>query len=86
MTFIARQEPFTCENCGTDAEPLEHGTYRNHCPRCLCSKHVDEKGPGDRESTCKGLMKPVSIDYRSKKGWMIVHQCQKPVPVATGDI
>lgn len=77
MVFIARQEPFVCENCGEDVAPLQSGSYRNHCPKCLFSKHVDDKGPGDRKSTCKGLMKPVGLDYRKNKGWMIVHHCQK---------
>ncbi len=83
MPFIARQEPFTCEHCGEDVKPLETGSYRNHCPKCLWSKHVDKDGPGDRKSECKGLMKPVGLDYRKKKGWMIVHQCtecRKEIP------
>jgi len=54
---------------------LESGSYRNHCPHCLYSKHVDEKGPGDRASECKSLMKPVGIDQRSDKGFMVIHEC-----------
>ncbi len=75
MPFIPRQEPFICGHCGAAVEPLEHGTCRNHCPRCLWSKHVDEKGPGDRASLCQGLMEPVAMDQDGKKGWMIVHRC-----------
>lgn len=75
--FIARQEPFTCDNCGADVLPLEKGSYRNHCPHCLCSKHVDKEGPGDRASSCLGLMKPVGIDHRSGKGWVLKHVCEK---------
>ena len=75
MTFIPRQESFDCENCGKRIEPLESGSYRNHCPFCLYSKHVDEEGPGDRKSECKGLMKPVGIDQRSGKGFMVMHEC-----------
>ncbi len=77
MTFIARQEPFTCEHCGASVEPLENGSYRNHCPHCLYSKHVDSKGPGDRASTCGGLMAPVGLDQRSGKGFMIIHRCTR---------
>jgi len=33
--------------------------------------------PGDRMNGCFGLMKPVGIRYRRKKGWQIVHRCQK---------
>lgn len=75
MTFIARQERFTCEHCKASVEMLVNGSYRNHCPKCLYSKHVDEAGPGDRLSQCLGLMKPVRVDQHPKKGWMIVHQC-----------
>lgn len=75
MPFIPRQEPFVCEYCGADIAPLEHGTYRNHCPACLWSKHVDEAGPGDRASHCKGLMGPTAIDLDGKKGWVILHRC-----------
>jgi predicted RNA-binding Zn-ribbon protein involved in translation (DUF1610 family) len=77
MVFIDRQEPFTCEHCGIAVKPLRHGTYRNHCPRCLWSKHVDEGGPGDRLSTCNGPMEPTGMDHRGAKGWMIVHRCVK---------
>jgi hypothetical protein len=75
MPFIPRQEPFTCEHCGKQVEPIAHGSYRNHCPYCLYSKHVDSEGPGDRASTCGGLMKPVALDQRSGKGFMIIHEC-----------
>ena len=75
MIFIARQEPFVCERCGADVGTLQTGSYRNHCPRCLWSKHLDEEGPGDRGSPCKGLMEPVGCDFRGAKGWMIVHRC-----------
>ncbi|HLC67154.1 hypothetical protein A3C37_00400 [Candidatus Peribacteria bacterium RIFCSPHIGHO2_02_FULL_53_20] len=75
MVFLPRQESFTCEHCGASVEVLLNGSYRNHCPTCLYSKHVDEKGPGDRQSLCLGLMKPLRIDQHSKKGWMIVHLC-----------
>ncbi len=77
MPFIARQEPFVCEHCHAQVEPLEAGSYRNHCPRCLWSKHVDDIGPGDRASLCGGLMEPIDRDYDGKKGWMIVHRCIK---------
>jgi DNA-directed RNA polymerase subunit RPC12/RpoP len=75
--FIARQEPFVCEHCHEEVEPLENGSYRNHCPTCLWSKHVDKDGPGDRLSECKGLMEPTGLDHDGKKGWMIVHRCIK---------
>jgi DNA-directed RNA polymerase subunit RPC12/RpoP len=77
MVFIAREERFTCEHCGKVIEPLKKGSYRNHCPACLYSKHVDDKGPGDRASKCGGLMEPEGLDYRGSKGWMILHRCIK---------
>lgn len=76
MPFIPRQEPFVCEHCGTEVTPLLRGSYRNHCPRCLFSKHVDEVGPGDRASLCGGMMEPVGVD-RKAGDWVVVHQCEK---------
>jgi len=76
MGFIARQEPFICEHCTMAVEPLERGSYRNHCPFCLWSKHVDSEGPGDRASSCQGLMTPVAMDHDGKKGWVLVHECE----------
>ncbi|MFA6039215.1 MAG: RNHCP domain-containing protein [Candidatus Peribacteraceae bacterium] len=75
MPFIARQEPFTCGHCSAVVTPLPHGTYRNHCPLCLWSKHVDDQGPGDRSSLCQELMEPVALDQDGKKGWMVLHRC-----------
>lgn len=67
---------FVCENCKKNIKALTNGSYRNHCPFCLYSKHLDNK-PGDRASECKGLMKPIDLEYSSKKGYQIVHQCLK---------
>ncbi len=75
MVFIARQESFTCSHCGAEVTPLPHGSYRNHCPQCLWSKHVDADGPGDRASDCLALMRPTGLDHDGKKGWLIVHEC-----------
>jgi DNA-directed RNA polymerase subunit RPC12/RpoP len=76
MTMYKRNEGFTCENCGykNSAHP---SSERNHCTECLFSKHVDLNLPGDRESCCMQLMKPVSIDYSGKKGYLILHECLK---------
>ncbi len=67
---------FICENCGCEVQPLENGSYRNHCPFCLFSRHVDVL-PGDRKESCGGLMKPVRLAYKSGKGYQIVHRCIK---------
>ena len=65
---------FRCENCNSEVKALKDGSYRNHCPVCLHSKHLDVK-PGDRASQCKGLMEPVGRRLHSKKGVQIVHRC-----------
>ena len=67
---------FICAYCGKQIQPLTNGSYRNHCPFCLYSLHVDNL-PGDRVSDCRCLMKPVGIRYNGKKGWQIIHRCQK---------
>lgn len=74
--FISLNDGFICENCGKKNDP-QQGSCRNHCVFCLCSKHVDDKVPGDRASKCKALMQPVEIDQDGKKGYVIVHQCVK---------
>ncbi len=76
MIFIAREEAFACGHCGVAVEPLGKGTYRNHCPVCLWSKHVDDQGPGDRASLCQGLMRPDGMEHDGKRGWTIVHVCE----------
>ena len=48
---------------------------RNHCPKCLCSVHVDNE-PGDRASLCKGIMDPVSVWVRKNGEWAIIHRCR----------
>ncbi|WP_419962425.1 RNHCP domain-containing protein [Psychrobacillus sp. BM2] len=35
-------------------------SFRNHCPFCLFSKHLDNY-PGDRSSECQDLMRIVSF-------------------------
>ncbi len=67
---------FSCEYCGCLVLPLTNGSYRNHCPLCLHSKHLDVD-PGDRRSDCGGLMAPVGVEWKSGKGWQIVHRCLK---------
>ncbi len=67
---------FRCARCGLDVPPLGNGSYRNHCPRCLYSLHVDVF-PGDRANDCHGLLKPIGVEQNAKKGWIIVHECQK---------
>ena len=75
--FVGRtNDGFVCEHCGINVSPLAGGGFRNHCPRCLWSKHVDGV-PGDRESACHGLMEPVRVEADAKRAWVIVHRCMR---------
>ena len=65
---------FICGYCGREVAPLSNGSYRNHCPFCLYSRHVD-LAPGDRRSDCGGLMRPVGLKFKAGKGYQIVHEC-----------
>lgn len=73
---ITINEAFICQNCHT-ANPQGEKTPRNHCKNCLYTIHVDQAIPGDRQSKCHGLMRPIKADQNSKKGWIIYHKCQK---------
>ena len=72
--FIDRNEGFVCLHCGFENGPSKK-SCRNHCRQCLFSKHVDEEIPGDRDSHCGALMKPIALEQHSQKGQMIVHEC-----------
>ena len=74
MSRKSENSGFTCGHCGLEVLPVTNGSYRNHCPSCLHSKHVDV-APGDRTSGCGGLMKPVGLRFKSGKGFQIVHAC-----------
>lgn len=67
---------FVCINCSTAVRPLTNGSYRNHCPVCLCSVHVDVR-PGDRANACGGVLRPIGLVYHTSKGWQIVHRCAR---------
>lgn len=78
---------FYCQNCEFFI-PInkEMSTKnRNHCPKCLYSKHVDNEASGDRNAKCLCPMKPISLtlkkvnkDKYNKEKFgelMIVHEC-----------
>lgn len=65
---------FACEHCGAQVFPLLRGGFRNHCPKCLWSKHLD-RIPGDRADACAGPMEPVGVERDAKRTWMVVHRC-----------
>ena len=73
--FSKNDDGFVCQNCGAKVGKLGY-TSRDHCPKCLCSLHVDVM-PGDRQNDCCGLMVPISCTYSAKKGYIISYRCQK---------
>ena len=78
---------FKCSNCKIFVgDNEEMGTrWRNHCPSCLYSKHVDLETPGDRKASCNSRMEPIGLTLK-KEGLnqygeerrgelMLVHKC-----------
>lgn len=68
---------FICVVCSKHVMALQNGSYRNHCPFCLSSLHVDDVTPGDRANICHGIMKAFRLSHNGKKGWQITHKCIK---------
>lgn len=77
MSFKMINENFICKNCWKNVNKHPKGSARNHCPFCLYSRHLDYISPWDRNSNCYWLMKPIWIDYKKNKWWMIKHKCIK---------
>ncbi len=73
---IARNEGFDCVHCGAVVPPAPGSSVRNHCPRCLRSRHVDGDVPGDRASDCGGVMVPLEAEQRDG-GWRIRQVCAR---------
>ncbi len=73
--FSKNDNGFVCQNCKKEVLPLGY-TSRNHCPFCLCSLHVDIN-PGDRENPCCGILRPISALPDAKRGYIIIHRCDK---------
>ena len=48
----AENTGFECGHCRSAVPANSDGHYRNHCPYCLWSLHVDDL-PGDRASSCR---------------------------------
>lgn len=69
------EESFVCVKCKKLCEPKNAATgHRNHCPACLSSVHLDNE-PGDRASSCGGVMEPLSVWVRRDGEWAIIHRC-----------
>jgi hypothetical protein len=73
--FTTNDAGFLCEHCGLDVRPLGT-TSRNHCPACLYSRHVDVN-PGDRASDCGGMMRAVGVETDGRRGYVLVHRCER---------
>ena len=73
--FTKNDAGFVCSSCGKNVLPLKYSS-RDHCPFCLCSLHVDIN-PGDRQNECKGILKPVDLEYSQNKGYVLVYRCTK---------
>ena len=73
--FTKNDSGFICANCKKEVLPLGY-TSRNHCPFCLCSLHVDIN-PGDRANDCGGILRPIQTLPDSKKGYIIIHRCDR---------
>jgi hypothetical protein len=81
------EKGFSCAQCGfsvTTAREVSGVNNRNHCPRCLWSKHVDEIKAGDRNAQCKSRMQPLGLTLkqiakrynREAQGeLMLIHRC-----------
>lgn len=66
---------FVCRHCGRTVVPGGAGSaHRNHCPYCLCSRHLDIE-PGDRAAECGGLMEPIAVWVRKNGEWAVIHRC-----------
>ncbi len=65
---------FRCAHCGREVPAHPGGSYRNHCPYCLWSVHVDI-APGDRAADCQAPMRPEAVDHSGKKGYILIHRC-----------
>ena len=72
--FNMIDEEFRCLNCNNLVPPLNYSA-RDHCNKCLYSRHVDNM-PGDRSNNCKGLLEPIGIE-KYKNTYKIIYKCQK---------
>jgi len=77
---ISQSAGFRCVNCKNNigrANVGSEGTiHRDHCSFCLASVHVDNS-PGDRLSTCKGVMMPIGMSMKKDGEAMVVYECVK---------
>jgi hypothetical protein len=74
--FAGKRDEFRCRHCRTFVGPLPSGgRFRNHCPNCLYSRHVDGRTPGDRASDCGASMAPAGTFLLRNGEHVLVHRC-----------
>lgn len=74
--FRTPSDDFRCGHChALIGPPPSGGKHRNHCPRCLYSRHVDGRTPGDRASDCGATMAPAGVFARRNGEQALVHRC-----------
>ena len=71
---IHLNESFDCIFCGY-VVPLPTSGIRDHCPRCLRGRHVDNV-PGDRAETCRGRLEPTAFGLEGGTVW-ISYSCTR---------
>lgn len=71
---VSRDDAFSCMKCGAEVPPNGR-TPRDHCPRCLCSRHVDIV-PGDRANPCQGRMDPMTVEVHDRIV-VILYRCTR---------
>ena len=66
---------FHCVHCNELIFDPAGGTQqRNHCPKCLWSRHVDFQ-VGDRRSSCRSAMEPIAVWVKRDGEWSLIHRC-----------
>jgi len=81
------EKNFVCKHCGLEVKvtPFIGTNYRNHCPFCLWSTHVDWKHAQDRQAKCGEKMEPIGLTFKDEKPdkygkpvpgeLMVIHKC-----------
>ena len=71
---IHLNESFECIFCH-EIIPLPTEGIRDHCPRCLRGRHVDNV-PGDRAAECRGQLNPTAFNLEGGIVW-IAYACSR---------
>ncbi|MER6910558.1 RNHCP domain-containing protein [Streptomyces sp. NPDC000594] len=66
--------PFDCVRCGATTAPEPGGAPRDHCPRCLHSRHLTTP-PNGGPTACGAPMSPISIAVAHAGELTVIHRC-----------